>query len=111
MRGSVPPLIGMGFVFSLVLASACGSEAAKRTKILLEDYDTTCTAPTDCTAASVGSYCPCTPCANAAINVSDLAKYHADVSEIDCGKSNVHCAPCPEIPPTDCVDGRCELVK
>ncbi len=94
-----------------ILLVACSAESTPRTTLRLEDYDRSCTVASDCTPASVGSYCPCTPCANAAINKSERAKYDADVAEVDCQGHTALCSPCPPVPATDCVAGLCRLVQ
>ena len=44
------------------------------------DYNQSCTAPTDCAIVDEGDVCGCGSCGNAAINKSDLAKYEAEVA-------------------------------
>jgi hypothetical protein len=95
---------------ALALAG-CGSDSPperQRTDILLAGYDTTCTVASDCTAIATGQFCPCAPCANAAINVDDLARYQAAVKAIHCQYTD-KCGACPSAPAVDCVDGGCAL--
>ncbi len=94
------------------LLLGCGEDDSPRTSIRLGDYDTTCQVASDCTPVAVGSYCPCAPCASAAINVRDLDKIRADYAEVRCDdKSGVQCAACDAPPPPECVRGSCTLPR
>ncbi len=60
---------------------ACAAD----TTINLSDFDTTCTKDADCTPVNVGDICGC-HCGNAAINVSSLAAYQAELQQ-----KSAHC--------------------
>lgn len=64
---------------ALAAMGACGS--GDSTALSLEDYDTSCTDDPDCVAVFIGDVCPCTGCANAAINRNDHDRYLADLAD------------------------------
>jgi hypothetical protein len=81
--------------------------------ITASSYDPSCDADTDCVGIGVGD--PCYPCevlcaGTAAINVSSLAQYNADVAKSPAGRAGVACA-CPEFVPANvcCSAGKCAL--
>jgi hypothetical protein len=98
-------------LFAALALCACGSDDTldrHSTRVEVADYATTCEAAADCAAVAVGQFCPCPPCANAAINASDLGRYQAKVSAIHCSVSG-KCGACGTPPAVDCVDGGCTL--
>ena len=100
----VAPLLSR---LALSLAAAFGAAACDKT-ISLSDFDTSCKTDSDCIPAYVGA-AVCCPSPNAAINVSDQAKYEAELDALEEGGScHVGCfAGQPEI--AFCHAGTCAI--
>lgn len=76
----------LGITTVLALASAgCDTEIAAT------DYDTSCSADTDCVNVTVGDICKCS-CEAGAINKKDQTSYDEDRLTIACGAV---CSSCP----------------
>ena len=57
--------------------SSCGNGTPVNTTLAISNYQTSCTAPSDCIAVFIGNVCGC-HCANAAISNADSARYQSE---------------------------------
>ena len=95
-------------ILALSVATALGVVACDKT-LHLSDFDTSCQKDSDCIAVYVGPPACCEASSpNAAINVSDQAKYDSEVHAqgLTC---NVECGAFGPIPVPVCSAGTCAL--
>jgi hypothetical protein len=72
------------------------------------DYDTSCSAPSDCSAVFLGNACTSScACENGTIASSSVAQYEADYKAVADGGGIV--CPCPPPEPPSCCKGACVL--
>lgn len=91
------------FILAGFLLAACNPT------IEAKNYSQTCSQASECVAVKLGALCEVCGCLNGAINVSDKAKYDAEVKAIGCPPRlgpQPACSPCPS-PGADCVGGQC----
>jgi hypothetical protein len=84
-----------------------GDGGPSSNEIRAEDYERSCSAPSDCVLVFEGSPCGCT-CANAAIATSAEASYHQRLDELRraCPLTEACAADCADSSAT-CQDGKC----
>jgi hypothetical protein len=101
----------IGLFFGCSNNGSCPESDAAGSRIILSNYDQSCTTAADCVFVAEAYACePCTfECLEATINRSSLAQYQSDLRKLDKGGNDVlcNCGGLPEMP--CCVGGICEI--